>query len=212
MNILVIGASGRVGSKLTKKLLDAGHQVAGTTRKEEKLFDHTGYSQINLDLTGSPAAIERSMPNKVDAIYFVSGSRGKNLLEVDLHGAIKSMQVAEKLGIDRYIMLSSIFALDTSKWKNSGIEKIKNYYIAKHYADSWLVENTQLNYTVLQPATLTEDSGSGKIAVNVNDTGKNAIEDVAEVLFQLLNSPTAERKVITMHEGEVPIGEAIAKL
>ena len=212
MKILVIGASGRVGNKLVEKLLEADHQVVGTTRKEESLFDNSNYTQINLDLSNSLEEITEAIPNDTDAIYFVSGSRGKDLLEVDLHGAVKSMQAAETLGIKRYIMLSAIFALDTSKWNNSSIESIKNYYIAKHYADLWLSQQTQLNYTIVQPAALKERDGSGKIAVDVSDSGENSIEDVAEVLFQSLSNQSTEKKVITMHEGDTPIKEALTQL
>lgn len=212
MKILVIGASGRVGGKLVEKLLDAGHNVVGTTRKEASLFDHPRYTQIQLDLTSSREHLAQTIPAGVEAVYFVSGSRGKKLLEVDLHGAIKSMQAAEDRGIKRYIMLSTLFALDTSKWTNAGIESLKDYYIAKHYADSYLTNNTQLNYTILQPASLTEKSGSGKIAVDVDDNGENSIEDVAEVLVQLLENTDAKQRVITMHEGKMPIEAALATL
>ena len=37
MKILVIGASGRVGTDLVKQLLADNHQVIGTTCQEEKL-------------------------------------------------------------------------------------------------------------------------------------------------------------------------------
>lgn len=52
----------------------------------------------------------------MDAIYFVAGSRGKDLLETDAMGAVKTMQAAEKDGIKRYIMLSSLYALQPEMW------------------------------------------------------------------------------------------------
>ena len=91
MKILVIGATGRVGNLLVDKLLQENHNVIGTSRQKEKLFNATNYSQIHLNLMGSLEEIESKIPNDLDAPYFVSGSRGKNLLQVDLHGAIKTM-------------------------------------------------------------------------------------------------------------------------
>lgn len=41
-----------------------------------------------------------------DAVYFTAGSRGKDLLQTDAFGAVKTMQAAKKLSIERYIMLS----------------------------------------------------------------------------------------------------------
>jgi nucleoside-diphosphate-sugar epimerase len=212
MNILVIGASGRVGSQLVENLLRAGHQVVGTTRQEEKLFDSPNFTQINLDLLGEPDAIENAIPDDIEAIYFVSGSRGKNLLQVDLHGAVKTMQAAAKKNIERYILLSSLFALDTDRWNDRIREDLGDYYIAKHYADAWLVNNTDLNYTILQPGTLKEKDGSGNIEVNVEEFGENAIEDVAGTLLEVLDNPAAYRQVITMHQGDKPIKAAISEL
>lgn len=52
----------------------------------------------------------------MNAIYFVAGSRGKDLLQTDAMGAVKTMQAAEKDGIKRYIMLSSLYALQPEMW------------------------------------------------------------------------------------------------
>jgi nucleoside-diphosphate-sugar epimerase len=212
MNILVIGASGRVGSTLVEKLLKEKHQVLGTTREKEQLFRDANYSQINLDLLGDLSKIESTMPDDLDAIYFVAGSGGENLLQVDLHGAVKSIQAAEKKNINRYIMLSTVFANQPEVWAEELPEEMFNYYIAKYYADSWLINNSNLNYTILEASTLTEGEGSGKITVKVEDSGENTIENVADTLLEVLNNPAATKKVITMHDGEKPIREAISAL
>src|SRR5699024_6661721 len=101
------------------------HSVVGTTRQDKKLF----YTQINLDLLADVEEIENTIPNNLDAIYFVSGSGGKNLLQVDLHGAIKTMQVAEKISVKRYIMLSSLFTLEPKRWNEQYLKGITNYNI-----------------------------------------------------------------------------------
>ncbi|SJM67742.1 NAD-dependent epimerase/dehydratase family protein [Psychrobacter piechaudii] len=44
MNILVIGASGRVGSELVQQLLEKGHKVTGTSR------DDNVYSRMKITL------------------------------------------------------------------------------------------------------------------------------------------------------------------
>lgn len=211
MKVLVIGASGRVGSSLTEKLLAQDHHVIGTTRKDEKLFDAENYSQIALDLSSSAEEMEKQFPNDVDAVFFTSGSRGEDLLQTDLHGAIKTMEAAEKKGIRRYIMLSTVFATDTDKWGQLPEDMI-DYYVSKHYADKWLMKNTNLDYTILQPSTLKEEEGTGKIEVDIEDAEENPIEDVADTLVQLLNNSSTFNKVITMHSGEKNIKEALAEV
>ena len=212
MKILVIGASGRVGTDLVKQLLADNHQVIGTTRQEEKLFNDDNYSQLDLDITAEKDAIQSQIDKDIDAVYFVAGSGGKDVLEVDLHGAVKTMQATEDKGIKRYIMLSTVFSLDTSKWNQPGIADLKEYYICKHYADQWLVNNSNLDYTIVQAGALKEREATGKITINDDNAGENSIADVATTLAAVLNADNTNKKVFSMHNGETAIDAALAKL
>ena len=212
MKILVIGASGRVGTDLVKKLLADDHQVIGTTRQKEKLFNDDNYSQLDLDITAEKDAIQKQIEQDIDVVYFVAGSGGKDVLEVDLHGAVKTMQAVEDKGIKRYIMLSTVFSLDTSKWDNPSIADLKEYYICKHYADQWLVKNSTLDYTIVQAGALKERAATGKIIINDDNAGENSIEDVATTLAAVLDADNTTKKVFSMHNGETVINEAIAQL
>jgi len=211
MKILVVGASGRVGGDLVKQLLADDHQVIGTTRQKEKLFDNDNYTQLDLDITASKDYIEKQLDQDIEAVYFVAGSGGKNVLEVDLHGAVKTMQAAQDKGIKRYIMLSSVFSLETEKWdENPGIADLKEYYISKHYADHWLVNNSSLDYTIVQPGALKERAGTGKITINDTSSGENAIEDVATTLAAVLTADNTIGKVFNLHNGDIDINEAVS--
>ena len=212
MKILVIGASGRVGTDLVKQLLADNHQVIGTTRQEEKLFNDDNYSQLDLDITANKDAIQKQIEQDIDAVYFVAGSGGKDVLEVDLHGAVKTMQAVQDKGINRYIMLSTVFSLDTSKWDNPNIADLKEYYICKHYADQWLINNSSLNYTIVQAGALKERAATGKITINDDHSGENSIEDVATTLVAVLGASNTTKKTFSMHNGETAIDQAIAKL
>ena len=212
MKILVIGASGRVGTDLVKQLLADDHQVIGTTRQNKKLSSDDHYSQLDLDITAEKDAIEKQIEQDIDAVYFVAGSGGKDVLEVDLHGAVKTMQAVEDKGIKRYIMLSTVFSLDTSKWDSPGIADLKEYYICKHYADQWLVNNSSLDYTIVQAGALKERAATGKITINDDNAGENSIEDVATTLAAVLDADNTTKKVFSMHNGETVINEAIAQL
>ena len=212
MKILVIGASGRVGTDLVKQLLADDYQVIGTTRQKEKLFNDDNYSQLDLDIIAEKDAIQKQIEQDIDVVYFVAGSGGKDVLEVDLHGAVKTMQAVEDKGIKRYIMLSTVFSLDTSKWDNPSIADLKEYYICKHYADQWLVKNSTLDYTIVQAGALKERAATGKIIINDDNAGENSIEDVATTLAAVLDADNTTKKVFSMHNGETVINEAIAQL
>lgn len=179
--------------------------------KKKKLFDNDSYTQLDLDITASKESIEKQLDQDIDAVYFVAGSGGKDVLEVDLHGAVKTMQAAQDKGIKRYIMLSSVFSLETEKWDNNpNIADLKDYYISKHYADHWLVNNSSLDYTIVQPGALKERDGTGKITINDTSSGENAIEDVATTLAAVLTADNTIGKVFNLHNGDIDINEAVS--
>jgi len=210
MNILVIGAGGRVGKKLIKGLLEEGHQVTGASRNPDKLFVASNYKQITLEVTDSLREIEKAIPSDTEAIYFVSGSRGKDVLKVDLHGAVKTMQAAENNNIKRYVMLSALYSMEPEKWNS-----IIDYYTGKYFADLYLIHQTNLDYTILQPGSLAEGEGSGKITLDVSQMpidGQNSIQNVADTLKEVLDKPNTFKKVIPMLDGDVLIADAISSL
>ncbi|QNL52298.1 NAD(P)H-binding protein [Olivibacter sp. SDN3] len=211
-NILIIGAKGRVGSKLVEVLQDSKHIVFAASRHGDSnpVWTNANVSplEFNLDWSAQEMA-DVFRTHEIEVIYFTAGSRGRNLLQTDLHGAVKTMQAAELSGIKRYIMLSSVFALQPSRWNESFLKDLTDYNIAKHYADNWLIRNTNLDFTILQPGSLEETGGSGKIKVNVEYPGGNSIENVVKTLAAVLDISSTFRKVITMHDGETPIAEAL---
>lgn len=210
MKVLVIGANGRVGSLLVDKLANQ-HQVLAGSRNPKPENNLNNIEQVYIDLLSDVDTITKSM-NGVDAVYFVSGSRGKNLLQIDLHGAIKTMQAAEKAGVKRYIMLSSVFSLQPERWKESFLSDLTDYNIAKHYADLYLTTQTQLDYTILQPGALKEEQGTGKIKTNVTSPGSNSIANVAETLVSILENHSTIGKVILIQDGDTEIDEALHQL
>lgn len=212
MNILVIGASGRVGSELVQQLLEKGHKVTGTSRDDKRLFENDNYTHMTLDLTAEKEEIAKQIANNFDAVYFTAGSGGKAVLEVDLHGAVKTMQAARIKGLTRYIMLSTVFSLDTSKWNLPGINELKDYYISKHYADQYLVENSTLDYTIVQAGALKERVPTGKININAESAGENAIKDVAATLVAVLTAENTFKKVFSIQNGDTDITEAVAQV
>lgn len=210
MKVLVIGANGRVGSLLVDKLA-AKYQVFAGSRNPNRSNNTDKIEQVYMDLLSDVDTLVESM-NGVDAVYFVSGSRGKNLLQIDLHGAIKTMQAAEKARVKRYIMLSSVFALQPKRWNKSFLSDLAEYNIAKHYADLYLTTQTKLDYTILQPGALKEEQGTGKIETHVTNPGSNTIANVVDTLVAVLENKSTIGKVILMHDGSTPIAEALDRI
>lgn len=208
--VLVVGAGGRVGQILTEILAMRRVQVVAGGRHPEKIHEAEFIKPLAVDLHESVEQLAEKVKG-VDAVYCVAGSRGQDLLQTDAFGVVKLIQAAEAGGAKRFILLSSLYALEPEKWEQiESLKNIINYDIAKFFADSWLVRNSDLDYTIVQPSALTEDPPTGEIQINPTTPKPNPIGDVAQVLADVLDRPNTYRKVIEMSGGTEPIGQALA--
>lgn len=212
MKVFIAGGTGRVADFLIQNLTNAGHQVVAGARSPEKVVTRPGVTAVPLDLHADVASLAELFKGS-DAVYFVAGSRGQDLLQTDAFGAVKLMQASEQAGIKRFILLSSIFATEPEKWSDPNLAKIINYNIAKFFADQWLINQTNLDYTIVQPGSLVEaETGSGKIELNVQKAQANSIPNVAAVLAAVLEKTNTYGQILQMSDGNTPIEEALNTL
>ena len=211
MQIFVAGGSGRVATELIKDLVANSDTVVAGARHEDHIIKLDNVKAVHMDLHSSVDDLAKLMKGR-DTVYFTASSRGKDLLQTDTYSTVKTMQAAKKLGIERYIMLSSIFTLEPDKWHIDGLDQILDYTIAKYFADNFLVNQSDLKYTILQPTNLTEEKGTGKISLDVTGVTSNPIPDVAKTLAEILKHDNTIGKVIMMKSGDIPIDEALASV
>lgn len=207
--IFIFGGSGRVATDLIKDLVADGNTVTAAARHPENIIKLDGVTSDKLDLHADVEDITKQVKG-FDAIYFTAGSRGKDLIQTDAMGAIKTMMAAEKAGVKRYIMLSSMLSLDVDSWKK--IPGLEDYLAAKFFADTYLMDSTNLEYTILQPTNLTEEAGTGKIKLDAGPSDSNPIPDVAKTLAEILKYPNTIDKVISMSSGNTPIDQALKEI
>lgn len=206
MKIFIVGGTGRVGQSLAKQLLQAGHEVIVGSRHEVAELVDLGIKFKKLDLHASVVEIAQVI-GQVDAIYFTAGSRGKDLLQSDAFGAVKTMEAAKLNGINRYIMLSAQKSLEPEFWDLEPYVHIKDYYTAKFFADKYLMDSTTLNFTILQPVALVEEKGTGQFASGEVINKTIAIDDVALALLVALEQPTTFKKVFPISNGNQSLSE-----
>lgn len=205
MKIFVIGAHGQVGQHVIDTLLENDYQVvAGYRDPAAQAPESSSEMQaVTCDLTGSIEGLARVMQG-CDAVIFAAGSRGKALLAVDLDGAVKAMEAAQLAGISRFIQLSTLNAGDRKLWPAS----LNDYYIAKYYADEWLMHHTTLDYVIVQPTTLTNDAPTGQIKFDPTWEDTITRQDVATVLVEAIESDQ-HRTTIKIANGNLPIAQAL---
>lgn len=212
MKVLIIGAHGKVGRLLVDELKARKIDFAAGLRKEEqiKAYQADGIPTQYIDLTASPKDIQNSIAESgADTIVFSAGAGGAGYdktIEIDLDGAIKTMDTAQILGIKRYVMVSAVYSDDRTKWEASGI---RPYYVAKHYADKYL-RSTNLDYTIVHPGTLTDDPATGKVNIQSNyEGGSVARADVAKVIAQAIQTPSSIKNEYNFSAGDQDIQDVI---
>lgn len=91
-------------------------------------------------------------------------------------------------------------------------------FTAKHQSDTWLAEQSKLDWTILRPGMLTEAPATGKVqlAKKLHITGTISREDVAAAALALVQEDKAIGLSIDVQgpeEGKVSVGvvEAVQK-
>lgn len=214
MKVLVIGAHGKIGQQVVHLLAEEGNEVLAGVRNPDQFSDfEQGVTPLKFDLETLPEQLASQLAG-VDAMIFTAGSGGATgadkTMMVDLDGAVKSMQAAEIAGVHRFIIVSALYTDDRSKW----IDGMGPYYAAKFYADQWLVNETDLNYTIIRPGGLTDETATGNIKLTVTEdvAGKISRADVAQTIVDSLATTKTTQRVFNVIAGDTPIKNALNEL
>lgn len=206
-NTLVIGAHGKVGQLIVRDLAQQGHHVLAGFRDEAQsasVSNLDNVTPVHFDLQFLPNQIVTFYKkHAIDEIIFTAGAGGASdalTTQIDLDGAVKSMDAAKVAGIKRYVMISAAGADIRDHWIKSGIY---TYFMMKHYADRFL-QDSDLNYTIVRPTTLTNEAGIGKVQTSVDFNQTNLTisrADVANFVSTIIDQPDTYRRIYEITAG-----------
>ena len=210
-NILVIGANGSTGQIICNLLEDSpGYRPVAMIR-EESQKEHFEKLNIRTVMGDLEEDFEHAFEN-IDRVIFAAGAGGSSTEEktiaIDQEGAKKSVALAKKHHLQKFVMLSSMGAENPDKES-----KIYKYLKAKHNADEYL-KNSGMDYTIVRPGGLTDKEGEGKIQAkeSFDEMGEISREDVALTLVHVLGSDIAPNSYFEIIKGDKRIVEAVAGL
>jgi nucleoside-diphosphate-sugar epimerase len=176
--ILVTGASGFIGVNIVKCLAEKGYSVLGTTRRHcgsgplmkdylEGMEDLVTW--VTIDLKDSERTMSLSNEYDISGIIHaavftavtkdVEQKRSRDILESDLMGTVNTLELAKKVGVDRYIYVSSSGLYGNTKDPN---EPVPESSIAPYLRSSGFYSITKVaserlteHYNRLFPMTTT---------------------------------------------------------
>ncbi|TXS56408.1 SDR family oxidoreductase [Streptomyces sp. t39] len=212
MRIVIAGGHGQIALRLERLLSAAGHEVAGIIRRAEQGDDlrSAGAEPVLLDLEAASVEEVAAVLRGADAAVFAAGAgpgSGTGRKDtVDRGAAVLFADAAERAGVRRYIVISSMGA-DSA---HQGDEVFDVYLRAKGAADDYVRGRSALDWTVLRPGMLTDDAGTGLVRLEAS-TGRGPVprDDVAAVLAEMVESTATAGLTLELVSGSVPVSVAV---
>lgn len=213
MRVVVIGASGFVGSKIVDELVDRGHSVKGIVRDLSKVSDkeHVEYEAIDVLKTDKLV----NAINAADAVVsaYNAGWENPNLYHDYLQGAQAIEKAVVLDGVKRFIVIGgagTLFDQENRQLVDAPDfpEQIKPGALAVRDYFNLLKENNSVNWTFFSPAiemhpgTAGVRKGSYRTGLShpvydENNRSILSVEDVAVAIVDELEEPKFIRKQFT---------------
>lgn len=213
MRIAIAGGHGKIALALARLLSERGDQPLALIRNpaHEPDVRDCGATPVHFDLEAQSVPDLIAALEPIDAVVFAAGagpgSGPERKESVDHEGAVKLIEAAEALAIQRYLMVSSMGA-DPD---HGGEEVFDVYLRAKGRADAAL-RASSLGHTIVRPGMLTDSEPAGTVEAAASvPRGEISRADVAAVLLACLDEERSTAgRTFEVVGGDVPIADAVA--
>jgi uncharacterized protein YbjT (DUF2867 family) len=213
MRVTIAGGHGKIARRLARLLSERGDEVVALIRNPDHAADvrSDGAEPVVVDLEHDDASKVAEAATGSDAVVFAAGagpgSGAARKETMDYGGAVKLIEAAQAAGGLFYVMVSSMGADPAAR--EGGMAP---YFRAKGKADEAL-RASGLPYTIVRPASLTDDPATGRVALGEGlDGGWIPRDDVAAVLAEVLQRSGPVGVTFDLVSGELAIGDALDSL
>ncbi|MEU6651148.1 SDR family oxidoreductase [Streptomyces sp. NPDC046900] len=212
MRIVIAGGHGQIALRLERLLAARGEEAAGIIRRAEQADDlrAAGAEPIVCDLESASVEEIAAHLEGADAAVFAAGAGPGSGVDrkytVDRDAAIKFADAAERTGVRRLVVVSSMGADP----EHPGDEVFDVYLRTKGEADAYVRAHKSLDWTILRPGALTDDPGTGVVRLEAH-TGRGPVprDDVATVLAELVDTPATAGLTLELIGGSTPVSVAV---
>ncbi|MGY1661308.1 NAD(P)-binding oxidoreductase [Geodermatophilus sp. SYSU D00705] len=217
MRIAIAGAHGQVARRLGRLLSARGDTVVGIVRNPGHQDDlrQDGVQPVVLDLEQAAVDDVAGVLEGADAVVFAAGagpgSGAARKHTVDKGAALLLADAAERAGVRRYLLVSSMGVEQARQGTPPGMDPVFATYLqAKLAAEDAILPRPALETVVLRPGRLTDDPGTGRVTLAHGvEYGEVPRDDVAAVLLAFLDDPR-DGAVVELVSGTTPVAEAVA--
>jgi uncharacterized protein YbjT (DUF2867 family) len=212
MRIVIAGGHGQIALRLERLLAARGDEVAGIVRRPEQAGElrEAGAEPVVLDLESASVDEVAERLRGADAAVFAAGAGpGSGTARkdtVDRAAAVLFADAAVRAGVRRHVVVSSMGADPGHR----GDDVFDVYLRAKGEADAHVSGLDALDWTILRPGTLTNDTGTGLVRLEAH-TGHGTVsrDDVAAVLAELVDSSATAGLTLELIGGSTPVQVAV---
>lgn len=223
MKIAIAGGHGQIALLLARLVTDAGHDAVAVIRNPAHRTDveQQGATALVVDLEQVDDDELALRLRGVDAVVFAAGAGPNSGAErketVDRDAALLLADAAERMGIDRYVMISAMAADSYDPERavvpaRSEDDVFQVYLRAKSEADA-NIRARNLRWTIVRPGALLDTPPQGTIAVGRTvPRGSIPRADVAAVVLHALLDDSAVGVQFEVTSGNTPIPAALHAL
>ena len=230
--ILVTGATGFIGQNLVQELVNNNFEVAVTIRKKNNLFSSTVTQFIVKDIESDPDWT--AVLQDIECVIHLAGRahvlKDKNpdplteFRRVNTDGTINLAHQAIKLGIKRFIFISSIGVNGNVNNKPFSVNDIPNpiepYAVSKYEAEfelQKLTNGSKMETVIIRPPLVYGPNAPGNFAQLIKVTNKGiplplgeihnqrsfiAIENLIDLIITCIKHPAAANKTFLASDDE----------
>ena len=205
MNVLVIGAAGRIGDALVNEALAAGHKVTAFVRSAAQ-YKKAKVRVVAGDVLDA-AAVEVAVAGQDAVIDAVGDKTPWKVTTMETNGAHNIVGAMRRNGARRLLKISVVGAGESVK--NAGF--FNEHLLMRTFLRGLLVdkagmeaeiEGSNLDWTLVRPPMLTDGEKTGVARVLSTEGGEKAHKiaraDLAAFMVQQLESSRYVRQAVTV--------------
>ncbi|WP_042940082.1 SDR family oxidoreductase [Rhodococcus sp. AW25M09] len=216
--IVIAGGHGQIAQHLTQVLTASGDRAVALIRNSDHVDAVTALGALPqiIDLESASVDELAAVLDGADGVVFAAGAGPDSGPErkdsVDRAGAVLLADAAEKAGVSRYVLISSVGAGEPVA--DDVDDGWKAYIEAKTAAEENVSARSGLDWTILRPGKLTDEDPTNSVSLTEPpaEYGEVPRADVAAVIAQLLETGGAVHKTLMLMSGSTPIVDAVDAL